>query len=87
MRAGGPAFIGQYAEVSDDVVFTVEYSVRTVWAAVAGLLKLDKRAARRLQGTTPSPGAGPSPAVMVPLRSWPAGAAFFGAQSGVAAQR
>lgn len=37
------AFIGQYAEVPDDVVFTVEYSVRTAWAAVAGLLYLDKQ--------------------------------------------
>jgi oleate hydratase len=43
VSVGGPAFIGQHAEVSDDVVFTVEYSVRTAWAAVAGLLKLDKR--------------------------------------------
>jgi oleate hydratase len=32
------AFIGQYAEVPDDVVFTVGYSVRT---AVATLLNLD----------------------------------------------
>ncbi|NGN64327.1 oleate hydratase [Streptomyces sp. A7024] len=32
------AFIGQYAEVPDDVVFTVEYSVRTAWTAVAELL-------------------------------------------------
>ena len=37
------AFIGQYAEVPDDVVFTVEYSVRTAWAAVAQLLHLDKQ--------------------------------------------
>ncbi|MGW6820276.1 oleate hydratase [Streptomyces sp. NPDC055005] len=37
------AFIGQYAEVPDDVVFTVEYSVRTAWTAVATLLKLDKQ--------------------------------------------
>ncbi|MGW7274529.1 oleate hydratase [Streptomyces sp. NPDC054864] len=37
------AFIGQYAEVPDDVVFTVEYSVRTAWTAVAQLLKLDKQ--------------------------------------------
>ncbi|ASN22789.1 oleate hydratase [Streptomyces pluripotens] len=36
------AFIGQFAEVPDDVVFTVEYSVRTAWTAVAQLLKLDK---------------------------------------------
>ncbi|MFD9636238.1 oleate hydratase [Streptomyces violascens] len=37
------AFIGQYAEVPDDVVFTVEYSVRTAWTAVAGLLNLNKQ--------------------------------------------
>ncbi|MFI5801234.1 oleate hydratase [Streptomyces sp. NPDC051561] len=37
------AFIGQYAEVADDVVFTVEYSVRTAWVAVATLLGLDKQ--------------------------------------------
>ncbi|MFD9335346.1 oleate hydratase [Streptomyces sp. NPDC060028] len=37
------AFIGQYAEVPDDVVFTVEYSVRTAWTAVARLLNLDRQ--------------------------------------------
>jgi oleate hydratase len=37
------AFIGQFAEVPDDVVFTVEYSVRTAWTAVARLLDLDKQ--------------------------------------------
>jgi oleate hydratase len=37
------AFIGQFAEVPDDVVFTVEYSVRTAWTAVAQLLNLDNR--------------------------------------------
>ena len=37
------AFIGQYAEVPDDVVFTVEYSVRTAWTAVATLLRLDRQ--------------------------------------------
>jgi oleate hydratase len=37
------AFIGQYAEVPDDVVFTVEYSVRTAWTAVAQLLHLDRK--------------------------------------------
>jgi oleate hydratase len=37
------AFIGQYAEVPDDVVFTVEYSVRTAWTAVSGLLGLDRQ--------------------------------------------
>ena len=44
------AFIGQYAEVPDDVVFTVEYSVRTAWTAVARLLHLDRAAAAGLQG-------------------------------------
>lgn len=37
------AFIGQYAEIPDDVVFTVEYSVRTAQTAVFGLLGLDKK--------------------------------------------
>ncbi|WP_406499249.1 oleate hydratase [Streptomyces sp. NBC_01604] len=37
------AFIGQFAEVPDDVAFTVEYSVRTAWTAVAGLLDLAKQ--------------------------------------------
>jgi oleate hydratase len=37
------AFIGQYAEVPDDVVFTVEYSVRTAWTAVAQLLNLERK--------------------------------------------
>ncbi|MEU0434405.1 oleate hydratase [Streptomyces sp. NPDC006290] len=37
------AFIGQFAEVPDDVVFTVEYSVRTAWTAVAELLRLPGR--------------------------------------------
>ncbi len=36
-------FIGQYAEVPDDVVFTVGYSVRTAWTAVATLLNLDRQ--------------------------------------------
>ncbi|MER5635536.1 oleate hydratase [Kitasatospora sp. NPDC002227] len=37
------AFIGQFAEVPDDVVFTVEYSVRTAWTAVTQLLGLDRQ--------------------------------------------
>jgi oleate hydratase len=37
------AFIGQFAEVPDDVVFTVEYSVRTAQIAVYELLHLDKK--------------------------------------------
>jgi len=37
------AFIGQFVEVPDDVVFTVEYSVRTAQTAVYELLELDKK--------------------------------------------
>ena len=36
------AFLGQFAEVPDDCVFTVEYSVRGAITAVYGLLGLDK---------------------------------------------
>jgi oleate hydratase len=44
------AFIGQYAETPDDVVFTVEYSVRTAWSAVATLLRLDRQPPAVYQG-------------------------------------
>ena len=37
------AFLGQFAEQPDDVVFTVEYSVRSAQIAVYSLLKLDKK--------------------------------------------
>ncbi len=36
------AFLGQFAEIPDDVVFTVEYSVRSAQMAVYSLLKLSK---------------------------------------------
>ena len=36
------AFLGQFAEVPKDVVFTVEYSVRTAQTAVYGLFETDK---------------------------------------------
>lgn len=36
------AFIGQFCEIPDDVVFTVEYSVRSAQMAVYGLLDLDR---------------------------------------------
>ena len=39
------AFIGQYCELPDDVVFTVEYSVRSAQTAVYSLLKLDNKVA------------------------------------------
>lgn len=36
------AFLGQFAEIADDCVFTVEYSVRSAMMGVYTLLKLDK---------------------------------------------
>jgi len=36
------AFLGQFAEVEDDCVFTVEYSVRTAQVAVFGLFEADR---------------------------------------------
>ena len=37
------AFIGQFCEQPDDVVFTVEYSIRSAQNAVYGLLGLDRK--------------------------------------------
>jgi oleate hydratase len=37
------AFIGQFCEQPDDVVFTVEYSIRSAQRAVYTLLALDKK--------------------------------------------
>ena len=37
------AFLGQFAEVPKDCVFTVEYSVRCAQMAVYGLFKTDKK--------------------------------------------
>ena len=36
------AFIGQFCEIPDEVVFTVEQSVRSAMIAVYGLLKIKK---------------------------------------------
>ena len=36
------AFVGQYCEIPDDVVFTVEYSVRSAQTAVYAVLDIDK---------------------------------------------
>jgi len=38
------AFIGQFCEIPEDVVFTVEYSVRSAQTAVYTLLRLDREA-------------------------------------------
>ena len=37
------AFMGQFCELPDDVVFTVEYSIRSAQEAVAGLLGLSRK--------------------------------------------
>ena len=44
------AFIGQFCEIQDDVVFTVEYSVRSAQMAVYKLLKIDKEPPPLYQG-------------------------------------
>ncbi|MFW9078441.1 oleate hydratase [Pseudomonas sp. P2757] len=46
------AFIGQYCELPNDVVFTVEYSIRTAQCAVSSLLKLKRKPPRVYKGTT-----------------------------------
>ncbi|MBU4480348.1 oleate hydratase [Patescibacteria group bacterium] len=45
------AFLGQYCEIPNDVVFTVEYSVRSAQTAVYNLLKLDKKPSPIYKGT------------------------------------
>jgi oleate hydratase len=44
------AFIGQYCEIPDDVVFTVEYSVRSAQTAVYALLKVEKEVSPLYKG-------------------------------------
>lgn len=44
-------FIGQFVEMPDDVVFTVEYSIRSAQAAVAELLGLDRMPPPVYKGT------------------------------------
>ncbi len=44
------AFLGQYCEMPDDVVFTVEYSVRSAQTAVYSLLGLNKKIAPIYKG-------------------------------------
>lgn len=45
------AFLGQYTEMSQDVVFTVEYSIRTAQKAVFSLCKLNKKPSPIYHGT------------------------------------
>jgi oleate hydratase len=44
------AFLGQYCEIPDDVVFTVEYSVRSAQTAVFSLLGLEKKVSPLYKG-------------------------------------
>jgi len=44
------AFLGQFCEIPDDVVFTVEYSVRSAQIAVYSLLKLEKEVSTLYKG-------------------------------------
>lgn len=46
------AFIGQYCELPNDVVFTVEYSIRTAQCAVSSLLGLKRKPPRVYKGAT-----------------------------------
>jgi myosin-crossreactive antigen len=42
-ESGNLAFISQFVEIADDVVFTVEYSVRAAQMAVYELLDIDRK--------------------------------------------
>ncbi|KAA0987300.1 oleate hydratase [Pseudomonas sp. ANT_J12] len=46
------AFIGQYCELPNDVVFTVEYSIRTAQCAVSSLLGLKRKPPKVYKGAT-----------------------------------
>ncbi len=59
------AFIGQFSEIPEDTVFTVEYSVRTAATAVYSLLNIDREPPEIYKG-------GHSPAVL-----WDAAFALF----------
>jgi oleate hydratase len=43
-------FVGQFTEVANDAVFTMEYSVRSAREAVVNLLKLDRKPPPPYQG-------------------------------------
>jgi oleate hydratase len=49
--AGNFAFVGQFCELPDDVVFTVEYSVRSAQTAVYSLLGLKRTAPPVFKGS------------------------------------
>ena len=49
-QKGNLAFVGQYVEVPDDTVFSMEYSVRSAQMAVFGLMSIDK-APKKITGS------------------------------------
>ncbi|MHB8432307.1 MAG: oleate hydratase [Candidatus Tyrphobacter sp.] len=49
------AFIGQFSELPDGVVFTVECSIRSARIAVCTLLSLDRQSAPMYKGSTRDP--------------------------------
>lgn len=50
-RSQNLAFLGQFCELPDDVVFTVEYSIRSAQTAVYELLGIDKTPPPIYKGT------------------------------------
>ncbi len=50
-RSKNMAFLGQFCEMPDDVVFTVEYSIRSAQTAVYGLLGLERKPAAVYKGS------------------------------------
>jgi oleate hydratase len=50
-RSKNLALVGQYCELPDDVVFTVEYSIRSAQTAVYALLHMDRRPPPVYNGT------------------------------------
>ena len=50
-RSKNLAFLGQFCEMPDDVVFTVEYSIRSAQTAVYGLLRLERTPPPVYKGT------------------------------------
>src|ERR1700721_4522058 len=50
-RSKNLAYIGQFCELPDDVVFTVEYSIRSAQTAVYSLLGLDRVVPPVFKGT------------------------------------
>lgn len=50
-RSRNLAFLGQFCEMPDDVIFTVEYSIRSAQTAVYGLLGLNRTAPPVYKGT------------------------------------